>query len=95
MNKLSLDERVKIVRCLVEGNSLRSTVRITDIHRTTIQNLLVDLGAACSDYQDKAFRNLKLGKIQCDEIWAFCGAKEKNATPTQKAACPACQASGE
>jgi len=73
------------VACLVEGNSLRSTVRMTGIHRTTIQNLLVELGAACSDHQDKIFRNLKLTKIQCDEIWAFCGAKEKNATDAQKA----------
>src|SRR5271166_4747685 len=86
MNKLSVDQKVRIVACLVEGNSLRSTVRMTGIHRTTIQNLLVDLGAACSAYQDKAFRNLKLSKLQCDEIWSFCGAKEKNATPAQKAA---------
>jgi IS1 family transposase len=85
MNKLSIDERIKIVSCLVEGNSLRSTVRMTGIHRTTIQNLLVDLGVACSAYQDKTFRNLRLTNIQCDEIWAFCGAKEKNVTHKQKA----------
>ncbi len=85
MNKLSVAERVKIVRCLVEGNSLRSTVRITDIHRTTIQKLLVELGADCSAYQDKAFRNLKLTRLQCDEIWAFCGAKERNVTEAQRA----------
>jgi IS1 family transposase len=85
MNKLSVEEKVRVVACLVEGNSLRSTVRMTGIHRTTIQKLLVELGAACSAYQDKAFKNLTLGPIQCDEIWAFCGAKEKNVTPEQKA----------
>jgi len=86
MNRLSTEQKVRVVACLVEGNSLRSTVRMTGIHRTTIQNLLVELGNACSEYQDKAFRNLKLTKLQCDEIWAFCGAKEKNVTPEQKAA---------
>jgi IS1 family transposase len=84
MNKLSTEEKVRVVACLVEGNSLRSTVRMTGIHRTTIQKLLVELGAACSAYQDKVFRGLKLKRLQCDEIWAFCGAKERNATPEQK-----------
>jgi hypothetical protein len=68
MNKLTVEEKVQVVACLVEGNSLRSTVLMTGIHRTTIQKLLVELGAACSKYQDKAVRNLKLGRIQCDEI---------------------------
>jgi IS1 family transposase len=85
MNKLSVEEKVRVVACLVEGNSLRSTVRMTGIHRTTIQKLLVELGAVCSAYQDKAFKNLTLGPIQCDEIWSFCGAKEKNASLEQKA----------
>jgi IS1 family transposase len=84
MNKLSTDEKVRVVACLVEGNSLRSTVRMTGIHRTTIQNLLVELGAACSAYQDKVMRNLKCKRLQCDEIWAFVGCKEKNATPEAK-----------
>lgn len=52
MNKLSTEEKVRVVACLVEGNSLRATVRMTGIHRTTIQNLLVELGEACSLYQD-------------------------------------------
>jgi|SRR5579859_4199598 len=84
MNKLSTEEKVSVVSCLVEGNSLRSTVRMTGIHRTTIQKFLVELGAACSEYQDKAFRNLPCKRLQCDEIWAFCGAKEKNASPEKK-----------
>ena len=85
MNKLSAEEKVRVVACLVEGNSLRSTVRMTGIHRTTIQNLLVELGAACSEYQDKTLRNLTCLKIQCDEIWSFVGCKEKNATAEDKA----------
>lgn len=84
MNKLSIEEKVRVVACLVEGNSLRATVRMTGIHRTTIQNLLVELGEACSVYQDKHLMNLPCTKIQCDEIWAFVGAKEKNATRDQK-----------
>ncbi len=83
MNKLSIDEKVKVVACLVEGNSLRAAVRMTGIHRTTIQKLLVELGAACSAYQSKVFRNLKLDKIQCDEIWAFVGCKQKNVQTTE------------
>jgi IS1 family transposase len=85
MNKLSVEEKIRVVACLVEGNSLRSTVRMTGIHRTTIQNLLIDLGKACSEYQDKAMVNLPCKRIQCDEIWAFVGAKAKNATPEKKA----------
>ena len=78
MNRLNKEEMVRVVACLVEGNSLRATVRMTGVHRTTIQKLLVELGAACSEYQDKAFRNLKCQRIQCDEIWSFCYAKDKN-----------------
>lgn len=82
MNKLSKEEQVRVVACLVEGNSLRATVRMTGVHRTTIQKLLVEIGAACSAYQDKALRNLKLKRVQCDEIWSFVGCKQKNATTT-------------
>jgi IS1 family transposase len=84
MNKLSIEEKVRVVACLVEGNSLRSTVRMTGIHRTTIQKLLVELGAACSAYQDKVMRNLTCKRIQCDEIWSFCYAKDKNVPQSMK-----------
>jgi cytolysin (calcineurin-like family phosphatase) len=60
MNELSIEVEVRVVACLVEGNSLGSTVRMTGIHRATIQNSLVELGAACSAYQDKVFSNLKV-----------------------------------
>jgi IS1 family transposase len=85
MNKLSAEERKRVVAALVEGNSLRAVTRMTDVHRTTVMKLLCDLGRACSVYQDKAFRNLKSKRIQCDEIWSFVGAKEKNCTAEMKA----------
>src|SRR6266581_4318218 len=85
MNKLSTEEQKRVVAALVEGNSLRAVTRMTDVHRTTVMKLLCDLGRACSEYQDKAFRNLHLKRIQCDEIWSFVGAKEKNCTAEMKA----------
>src|SRR5580704_12076406 len=84
MNKLSTEAKVRVVACLVEGNSLRSTVRMTGIHLATIQKLLVELGAACSAYQDKTTRNLGCKRLQFDEIWAFVGCKEKSASAEQK-----------
>lgn len=85
MNELSTEERKQIVAALVEGNSLRSVNRMTGIHRTTIMKLLCDLGRACSEYQDKVFRNLTSKRIQCDEIWSFVYAKDKNCSDEQKA----------
>ena len=84
MNKLTTDQRAKVVAALVEGNSLRAVNRMTGVNRTTIMKLLADLGAACSEYQDKAFVNLPCKRVQCDEIWSFVGAKEKNVTLEQK-----------
>jgi IS1 family transposase len=85
MNKLSTAERTRIVSCLVEGNSLRATARITGFARMTIEKLLRDLGTACAAYHDANVRNLKSRRIQCDEIWSFIGAKAKNVTLEQKA----------
>jgi hypothetical protein len=78
MNRLDLNERAAIIRCLVEGNSIRSTARMTGAARNTITTLLVNLGQACSDFQDRTLRNLPSTRIECDEIWAFCYAKAKN-----------------
>src|SRR5437899_3019879 len=85
MNKLSTDERKAVVAALVEGNSLPAVTRMSGVHRTTIMKLLCDLGRACSEYQDKAMRNLKCKRIQCDEIWSFIGSKEKNTSAAMKA----------
>lgn len=84
MNKLSTEERERIVSALVEGNSMRAISRMTGASRNTINKLLCDLGRACSEYQDKSFRNLSCKRLQCDEIWSFVGAKEKNTTLEKK-----------
>ncbi len=88
MNKLSTADRARIVACLVEGNGLRATARITGFARMTIEKLLRDLGAACAEYQDRTLRNLPCQRIQCDEIWCFCYAKKRNVTPEIQAAHP-------
>ena len=75
---MSTEERTRIVAALVEGNSLRAVTRMTGVHRTIVMNLLCDLGRACSEYQDKVFRNLCCKRVQCDEVWSFCYAKAKN-----------------
>jgi len=78
MNRLDPEKRIEAIAALVEGNSIRAVSRMTGIDRGTITNMLVALGAACAEYQDKALRNLPCQRIQCDEIWAFCYAKDKN-----------------
>jgi IS1 family transposase len=77
MNQLSVERRAAVVRCLVEGNSVRATSRLTGASRTTVLSLLVDLGDLCRVYQHHVLRNLKCKRIECDEIWSFCGAKQK------------------
>ena len=69
---------------LVEGNSLRSTSRMTGVARNTITTLLLDLADACAEYHDRCVRNVRVRRLQCDEIWAFVGAKKKNVTPEQE-----------
>lgn len=81
MNKLSTAKRVQIVSALVEGNSVNATSRIVGVSNNTVLKLLADLGEACAAYQDKAFRNLKSKRIECDEIWSFVHAKERHLTP--------------
>lgn len=78
MKQLSKEQRVAVVRCLVEGCSIRSTVRITGVAKNTIQKLTRDLGESCLAYQHRALRNLGCRRIECDEIWNFCYAKDKN-----------------
>jgi transposase len=84
MNKLNMDKRTQIIASLVEGNSIRATCRMTGVAKGTVLKLLADVGKACSEYQDKVLRNLPCKKIQCDEIWSFCYAKEKNVPDDKK-----------
>lgn len=84
MNQLDSKRRAQVVAALVEGNSIRATSRMTGIAQNTIIKLLTDLGAACVEYQDKVFRNLTCRRIQCDEIWSFTYAKQKNVSPDKE-----------
>jgi IS1 family transposase len=84
MNRLTTAQRAQIVGCLVEGNSIRATVRMTGAAKNTITKLLVDLGAACSEYQDGVTRDLPCKVIECDEIWAYSYAKQKNVPDEHK-----------
>jgi len=85
MNKLSTSKRAAIIRCLVEGNSIRSTVRITGASKNTIAKLLADVGKACSAYHDEHVRNVEAKRIQCDEIWSFVYSKAKNVETAKNA----------
>jgi IS1 family transposase len=78
MNKLSTAKRAQVVRCLVEGNSIRSTVRMTGVAKNTISKLLLDLGKACAEHHMANVVDVPSRRIQCDEIWSFCYAKRKN-----------------
>jgi IS1 family transposase len=84
MNKLSKEKRVQIINALVEGNSLRATARMCDVAFNTVLKFLPEIGKACQEYQDKTLRNLTSKRIQCDEIWSFCYAKEKNVPEEMK-----------
>ncbi|MEK6601370.1 MAG: IS1 family transposase [Candidatus Binatota bacterium] len=78
MNKLNKEKQKQVVVALVEGASINSVVRMTGVSKPTILKLLADLGTACAKYQDEKLRNLKCRRVQADEIWSFCFAKDKN-----------------
>lgn len=83
MYKLDSGKRAQVLSALVEGASIRAVSRMTGVSRDTISRLLMSAGRVCAAYQDAALRNLQATKIQCDEIWSFIGAKDKN-VPTEK-----------
>ncbi|MGC1107306.1 MAG: IS1 family transposase [Candidatus Acidiferrales bacterium] len=85
MNRLPIAKRVQILGLLVEGNSLRATSRLADVSINTVTKLLVDLGNACARYHNENVVNVRARRVQCDEIWAFVGAKNKNVTPEKQA----------
>jgi IS1 family transposase len=78
MNHLSAEKRAQVVAALVEGNSIRATVRMTGVAKNTVTKLLVDIGTACSVHMDTTMRDLPCERIQVDEIWAFCYSRQKN-----------------
>src|SRR5579863_175406 len=81
MNKLTHEQRVQAVNCLVEGCSIRATVRMTGIAKKTVMRLLREVGEVCESYQDQVLRNLRCRRIQVDELWGFNYCKAKNVTP--------------
>src|SRR5437868_14918163 len=77
-NRLSTEKRAQIIGCLCEGMSIRATVRTTGAAKNTIVKLLAELGTECTAFMDVTFRNLDVKRIEADEIWSFCYAKQKN-----------------
>jgi IS1 family transposase len=78
MNRLPIDKRVQVLAALCEGASIRATVRMTGVAKNTIVKLFADVADACFEYQDATIRNVKSRHIQCDEVWSYCYAKERN-----------------
>jgi hypothetical protein len=81
MRKLTHEQRTQAVNCLIEGCSIRATVRMTGIAKKTVMRLLGEIGAVCESYQDRVLRNLSCRRIQLDEMWGFNYCKAKNVTP--------------
>jgi IS1 family transposase len=84
MNVLTKEKRIQVVAALVEGNSIRATVRMTGVAKNTVVKLLNDLGCACAEYHNRTVRNVRVRRLQCDEIWSFVGAKAKNVSLQKK-----------
>lgn len=77
MNKLSIEKRTQILSMLCEGSSMRAISRVADVSLNTVTKLLVDAGKACAEFHDKNVRNVSAKRVQADEIWSFCYAKDK------------------
>lgn len=84
MNCLDTETRASVINCLIEGCSIRATVRMTGAAKNTVAKLLAEIGCACAAYHNRAVRNLKVRRLQCDEIWSFVGAKAKNVSAEKK-----------
>jgi hypothetical protein len=85
MNRLTTEKRAQILGMMVEGMSIRSISRLTGASKNTVVKLLADAGAACSDYQDRALRELPCKRLQLDEIWSFVYAKARNVRTAKSA----------
>lgn len=85
MNKLPLAKRVQLLSMLCEGSSLRSISRVVDVSINTVSKLLEDAGKACAAYHDANVRGVASQRVQCDEIWSFCYAKQKNVAAAKAA----------
>jgi IS1 family transposase len=77
MNKLPKAKRIAAIQALVDGCSIRSTVRMTGVSKKAVLKLLVDMGQSCRGFHDERVVGLHTARVQCDEQWAFVGAKQK------------------
>ena len=78
MNRLPLEKRIQIISLLTEGTSLRATSRLADVSINTVTKLLISVGQACQKYHDENVKGLTARRVQCDEVWSFVYAKDKN-----------------
>jgi IS1 family transposase len=78
MNKLSTEQRAKVLHMLCEGSSVRSITRVLNVGKNTVLRLMVDAGKACDAYHNEHVKGLKSKRIQVDEVWSFVAAKQKN-----------------
>ncbi|HWM93653.1 MAG TPA: IS1 family transposase [Thermoanaerobaculia bacterium] len=83
-NVLSTEKRSAIISGLVEGLSVRATARMLDVSKDTVAKLSLELGEACIRYMDETLRNLPCKRLQADEVWAVCYAKDKNVPQDKK-----------
>src|SRR5207247_7399247 len=83
MNRLATDKRTAVIAALVEGTSINATCRITGVAKHTVLRLLKNMGCAAASYHDQHVRNLRVRRVQADEIWAFVYGKDKNLTMEQ------------
>jgi IS1 family transposase len=86
MNILKHEKKLAVLSALVEGNSIRSVVRMTGVHKTTILRLVADTGEECARLMDREMRNLRCREIEADELWCFVGKKQRLVTPEERAA---------
>lgn len=85
MNKLPAEKRIQILNMLCEGSSMRAISRVCDVSINTVTKILVDAGKACAGFHDKTVRKVNAKHVQCDEIWSFCYAKDKNVAAAKEA----------
>ena len=82
MNKLKLEKQEAVIRALVEGSSIRSTERMTGVHRDTIMRLSVQVGETCGEILDTMMNGLRCKRIEVDEVWSYVGKKQRHVAPT-------------
>ncbi len=81
MNRLSEEKRALVIRCLLDGNSMRGTARIAQVSRQTVTKLLIDLGPLLADFHDRHMQHLEIQRLELDELWSFIGKKDRNLAP--------------